>query len=646
MRTTGLPKARNCYGNRGIVVPSGVNKLLSIGLKRSIALGRVPGSWYRNFSSTAGDSSTVKSDAIRKLLWLEEKCKENKTYEAKDIYKIMYNARLYEIAYNNLKSKQGNMTPGLTSTTLDGFSIEVIREIIDKLRDDSFQFKPSRRVMIPKSSGEGEKPLTVAPPRDKIVQEVMRMILEVIFEPSFSSNSHGFRTGKSSNTALKQIYSTFGVCNWYIEGDIYKCFDSFSHEILINIIKGRVKDERFIRLIIKALKAGYLEFKEYKQSIIGSHKGSIISPILCNIYMNEMDKYMEVLMSSFNKGIKPRGNPVWISYNKKKSRAKSIFEKVKWHKLQLSVPSKDIMDPNFKKIVYVRYADDWIIGVRGSHEDCVILLDKIRNYLKEKLELNLSEKKTLITNANQDKALFLGVHIFITRNLIYSRYAGFVRRVGKGIRMEAPLERIVKKLREAKFLSGNTTQPRFLWIHNSKDQIVALYNAVYRGYINYYSFAHNLGSVSGYIHMLLKSSCAKLLAAKFTLKSKRKVFEAYGKNLLGKDNIPFAEPVYRNKPWDFKPATACKIKTPYLGKLSSLYAESISIASLEKLSCVMCKSNYRVEMHHVRHLKDLNPKLSKIDQLKAKRCRKQIALCRKCHMSHHKSNNQIHSSPS
>lgn len=551
LRTTGLPKVINDYGNRGIIVPLGVSRHPSRVLKGSVALGRIPGQWNRNYSNTAGDTSTVKSDAIRKLQWLGEKCKENKNYVVRDIFNMMYNTKLYEMAYNNLKSNPGNMTPGITPTTLDGFSAEAIQEIIEKLRDDSFQFKPGRRVMITKASG-GEIPLTVAPPRDKIVQEVMRMILEVIFEPSFSPNSHGFRSEKSCHTALKQIFTTFGSATWYIESDISKCFDTFNHEILIKLIRTRMKDERFVRLIIKALKAGYFEFKESKHSIIGTPQGSIISPILCNIYMNGFDKFMEELSYSLSKGTKYRGNPIWISYNNKKIRSTSIAEKIKWHRLMLTVPSKDAMDPNFKKLVYVRYADDWIAGVWGSREDCVMLLEKIKTFLKEELKLNLSENKTLITNADKGKALFLGTNIYRSRHQVFNKSVGFAKRIGKEIRLVVPLERAINKLRSAKFLVRDVPSPRFLWLHNSKDQIVALYNSVYRGFINYYSFAHNLGSFSGYLHIVLKSSCAKLLAAKFNLKSQRKIFKLYGKNLLGKDKIAFVDPVYKNNHWDFK----------------------------------------------------------------------------------------------
>lgn len=509
-RTTGLPKVKNDYGNRGIVVPLEVYRLPSIEFTGSVALGRILGQLNRNYSNTAGDSSTVKSDAIRKLLWLREKCKKNKYYEIKDIFNILYNTKLYEIAYNNIKSNQGewckascsgmvalrNRVSVITPTTLK----RVIQEIIYKLRDDSFQFKPISKSFSPSLT------------RDNIVQEVLRMILEIIFEPNFSPNNHGFRSGKSCHTALKQIFTTFEVASWYIQGDISKCFDTFDNEILIKLIRTRIKDERFVRLIIKALNAGYFVFRECRDTVIGSREGTIISPILCNIYMNRFDKFMDELSNSYTT------HPDCL-YNK--MRLKTKGDKIKWDRLMLTASTKDHID--FKKLVYVRYGKDWLVGVRGSRQDCRMLLEKINTFL--------SDNKTLIINANTGKALFLGTNI--------SRISNLRKKISKEIRLVAPLEIAVKLLTSTKFLVGNVPNPRFLWMHNSKDQIITLYNSVYREFINYYSLAHNLGSFSGYIHMVLKSSCAKLLAAKFNLKSQKKTYEAFGKNLLGKDKIAF-----------------------------------------------------------------------------------------------------------
>lgn len=163
-------------------------------------------------STSAGSPVQIKSDTNEKLLRLSKHSIENPNSPVamEKIYRLMYDPMFYEVAYQKLRSNPGNMTPGITPTTLDGMSMEVIEDIISKLKDNSFRFSPGRRVLIPKASG-GTRPLTIAPPRDKLVQEVMRMILEAVFEPTFSNNSHGFRPNRSCHTALRRIKETFGV---------------------------------------------------------------------------------------------------------------------------------------------------------------------------------------------------------------------------------------------------------------------------------------------------------------------------------------------------------------------------------------------------------------------------------------------------
>lgn len=213
------------------------------------------------FPNAARSSSTVSTDGMRKLRKISELCIQNPEFVVKDkVYNILYDREIYYIAYNKLKSKPGNMTPGITPTTpiffiqkknggLDGMSSEVIENIINKMKDSSFKFSPGRRINIPKPSGHGTRPLTIAPPRDKVIQEVMRMILESIFEPSFLPNSHGFRPGKSCHSALRDLKTNFQLSKWMIEGDISQCFPSINHHKLVDLISARVKDHRFIELI-------------------------------------------------------------------------------------------------------------------------------------------------------------------------------------------------------------------------------------------------------------------------------------------------------------------------------------------------------------------------------------------------------------
>jgi len=629
MRTMGLPKVENDYGNRRIIVPASP-LLNSYSPMKMGTRGRILDYTIRRCSSEAENISTVKSNVANKLLKLANWCKDHPNEKVDTpIYRLMYDYRLYEVAYNKLKSRPGNMTPGINPTTLDGMSSEVINNMILKLKDESFRFSPGRRVQIPKPTG-GLRPLTVASPRDKLVQEVMRMILEVIFEPTFADTSHGFRPGKSCHTALKEIKQKFGVASWYIEGDLSKCFDSINHNKLITIIEEKISDRRFTNLIRKALKAGYFEFRVFKHSLSGTPQGSIISPILCNIFMNKLDRSVESLKNEFDIGLRARNNPKWASLQHKKMKAHDVRDKLQLQKLMIATPSKDLFDNKFKRLVYVRYADDWIIGIRGSKEDCLNILGKVKEFLENELDLTLSSEKTKITNASRDKALFLGTSLFRARHQTFSKKRhGFTQRNGTEIRLVAPLDHISRKLTAAGFLNNTKPLPRFLWLANDKDTIITLYNAVFRGIVNYYSFAYNLGQLTAWTYFILKSSCTKLLAAKYKLKTQAKVFKKFGKNLKGTDKIGFTSTTFKINSWDFK--------TKEVDILQALYTDTLSAASLHGLVCSVCGSSYRVEMHHVRHLKDLNPKISHLDSLMAKRRRKQIPVCRKCHLKYHNS---------
>jgi group II intron reverse transcriptase/maturase len=553
--------------------------------------------------------------------------------KAADIYPILFKERMYEIAYHKLKSNPGNMTPGVDGITLDGFSREDILEIIEQMKTGKFQFKPGKRKDIPKSSG-GSRPLTMAPPRDKVVQEVMRMIIEAIFEPTLSDNSHGFRTGRSCHTALRQIRRQFGASSFYIEGDISKCFDSFDHHTLIRLIKERIVDERFIQLVWKSLRAGYMEFHVPQHSIIGTPQGSIVSPILANIYLHPLDEFVEELKADYDKGETARINPIyrrWENMRYKALKANDTEKALRCLKEMLKVNARMPNDPDFRRLYYVRYADDWIIAIRGKRSEAVSILSKIGDFLSSELKLRLSLDKSKITDPKTDYGLFLGTLIGESDHTGSYRGSNHqsLRTTGQ-VRMLAPMDRIYKKLDQVGLvdIQKKCVIPKFIWYANDKDTIITLYNSVRRGYLNYYSFVNNYQRVAVSLEFLLKGSCAKLLAAKYKLGSVSKVLAKYGKDLKGNDRIAFLKPSYNLKVWDFKVNAKDRIKT--------LFASHLSAATLNSLSCSNCGSTTQVEMHHVRLLKDLNPKLSLIDKMMAARRRKQIPLCRPCHLTPHK----------
>jgi hypothetical protein len=216
-----------------------------------------------------------------------------------------------------------------------------------------------------------------------------------------------------------------------------------------------------------------------------------------------------------------------------------------------SLPSRLANDPGFRRLYYVRYADDWIIAIRGPRSEVIAILERIKSLLKDELKLTLSESKTSITNPRSGKALFLGTNICISEHKYYTRRPkGVKARTASQIRMIAPMDRIYKKLTSAGFIQVGTKEgiPRFLWLHNSKDEIIKLYNAVLRGYLNYYSFTMNYGKMAASLRYILFTSCAKLLAAKFKLKTVNKVLAKFGPNLKGTSETEFLKPKLKLSP--------------------------------------------------------------------------------------------------
>lgn len=229
-------------------------------------------------------------------------------YKFERLYRNLFNKEFYILAYARLAPKVGNMTKGTSEVTIDGFSMKRIENLISQMRNEKYQPNPVRRVYIPKSNGK-KRPLGIPTFEDKLVQEVIRMILEAIYDKTFSKSSHGFRPNKSCHTALAEIQVKFTGAKWFVEGDISSFFDNINHHILIKLLYKKIKDERFIRLIWKFLRAGYLEEWKYHKTFSGSPQGGIISPLLSNIYLNQLDKYMKEYKQKFDKGTARKKNP-------------------------------------------------------------------------------------------------------------------------------------------------------------------------------------------------------------------------------------------------------------------------------------------------------------------------------------------------
>lgn len=387
-------------------------------------------------------------------------CDKNYSYER--LYRNLFNRDLFLLAYQNIYASQGNMTQGTDGKTIDGMSIRRIDKLIESLKDESYQPQPSRRTYIPKKNGK-LRPLGIPSFDDKLIQEVIRMLLEAVYENSFSDTSHGFRPKRSCHTALQQIQTRFTGVKWFVEGDIKGFFDNINHEILIKILSERIKDERFLRLIRKFLKAGYLEEWRFHNTYSGTPQGGIISPILANIYLDKLDKFMEKLQAEFNCG--ERRKPHKETYELEKKRGvlaknlrkatnetekSALMEKMReLDKKKGDYPYSDPFDSDFKRLQYTRYADDFIVGIIGSKTDAETVKEKIKEFTAEQLRLELSEEKTLITHSAK-RARFLGYDITVRRSKTFTRNKnGSKSRYHNGkVVLELPIEIMRKKLLE------------------------------------------------------------------------------------------------------------------------------------------------------------------------------------------------------
>ena len=220
------------------------------------------------------------------------------------LYRHLFNPELYLRAYGKIYRNDGSMTPGVNAETVDGMSLKKIQVIIDALRYERYRWTPVRRVYIDKKGSPGKRrPLGLPTWSDKLLQEVIRSLLEAYYEPQFSDHSHGFRPGKGCHTALAEVSESWRGTTWFIEGDISQCFDRLDHAMLRSLLAEDIRDNRFLRLIDGLLQAGYLEEWRYHATLSGAPQGGVLSPLLSNIYLDRMDKYVEkTLLPVYNMG--------------------------------------------------------------------------------------------------------------------------------------------------------------------------------------------------------------------------------------------------------------------------------------------------------------------------------------------------------
>jgi len=580
---------------------------------------------------------------------------ENYQYER--LYRNLYNPEFYLQAYQNVYANKGSMTPGIDGLTLDGFGDSRINQLIESMKDHSYQPTPVKRVYIPKKNGK-KRPLGIASSDDKLVQETIRMILESIYEPTFSNLSHGFRAKRSCHTALLQIQHNFTGTKWFIEGDIKAYFDTIDHHVLINILRRRIKDEAFLALIWKFLKAGYLEKWKYNETFSGVAQGSGFSPILANIYLNEFDKHVEDYMQEFKQGINRKigkeygmlhgrhqrynetQREIWqtLSYEEQKVALKELK---RLRKNFQSVPSKEPMDTNYKRMQYTRYADDFLIGVIGSKEDAEKIKSDMKAFLETKLKLELSDEKTLITSG-KDKARFLSYDITVCKNMSTQKTKrGQSRSYYDKIKLYIPKDKWVGKLLQYEVLKIiNKQGEREIWMPLQRDEYIYLkpnemvlkYNESIRGLYNYYRIANN-ASVLNKFYYVMEYSLYKTIAAKYRITMTKAKIKYTRDNIF---SVPY-ETKTGMKSAIFYNKGFTRVKTPLYDSVdttpeySHLYKPRELFRRYKSGICELCgtKSD-AVAIHQVKSLLDLKDN-TEWEKLMKKKHRKTLIVCEECH---------------
>jgi group II intron reverse transcriptase/maturase len=557
------------------------------------------------------------------------------------------------VAYESIKSKPGNMTPGTDGKTIDGMSIERINTLISKLKDESYVPHPAKRVYIPKKNGK-LRPLGIPTIEDKLVQEVARMILEAIYEGSFEDTSHGFRPFRSCHSALVSIQHRFTGSRWFIEGDIKGFFDNIDHQILINTLRLRIEDERFLRLIWKFLRAGYLEVWKYNNTYSGTPQGGIISPILANIYLDQFDKYMVKYAEAFNKGKERKKNKAYSALNtrtvnkRKQWRAETdlqvkaqLFEDLKsMQKEKYKMQCSEQMDEDYRRIQYVRYADDFLIGIIGSKEECELIKKDITEFMRNELKLELSAEKTLITHA-QENAKFLGFDITVrSLNTKKRNSKGILKREFSGkVMLNLSAETVKKKLMQygaVRFTQGNgkevwKPQARTPMVGMKVEDMVAQYDLEIRGFYNYYCIANNVSATCADFGYIMSYSLYMTVAQKLNSSvrqilfkyKKDKVFTVTYKDDKGNDryrtlyNDGFKRRVpSKNAIYDRQPCT--------------MYVPKATLAErLRTNVCELCGKEAPLIMHHVRTLKTVSSS-TPWGKMMLNKHRKTVAVCEEC----------------
>ena len=545
-------------------------------------------------------------NGLQRLSVIQELSKNKKDWKHKELFRLLRKDDIWVRAYENIKSNKGLLTPGRNPQTLDGVSIVSLKRLQEKVVNESYQFSPVKQIEIPKPDAH-KRSLGLPTENDKIVQEVIRMILEAIYEPCFSEVSFGFRRGLGPHDALEHLESRFRWVDWVIESNIQSAYPTIDNHRLFEILGKKILDTRFMNLIRKSLKW------EITYSSLDIPQGSIVSPILANIYYHELDLWIKEKATTLNKPKSNTRNPRYkqISYqiNKLAKKLKNTSKNTETYKTSLrelkllkkkrnTIPS---LAEKHIQIEYVRYADGWIIGIAGDKSIANQLKVEVSEFLESHLKQSSHPNKTKLTDLRAGKAKFLGYEIYLPRIRAINADIGgrnFVlrRRTNHMLRFDIPIDSIIKKLDDRGYVktlaSGCRPISKSSYTPLEDTTIINHFKSVWLGIAIYYSGCTNISRLQ-YIHYLLHMSCAMTLAHRHR-SSASKIFAKHGKTLTASDpstkqNISFPSKTswsLDNRKWQNQRTFV----DPF-----TIYANRVSRSKLNHLqwysqACRICKS--------------------------------------------------------